>query len=247
LSGQFGAQLDGNVGSFDGRAYGTVGGHLFWRDPRQALVGLYVDQTYLDQLGGVRVGHVAAEGEYYWQRFTLQGIVGVEYGNSVSSSTTATTVGPGGGFGQPPAVATTSTFVQGYDVKTRFFDQINLKYYVTDDWDAYVGHRYLGGKDALALGSEYAFPLGHGIMASGFIEGRVGESQFHGVWGGLRFYFGGKDKPLIARNRQDDPTNWSTDDLFGIVNSSTSSSSSSSTSSCQPGLFNFGGECFGGE
>ena len=196
LAGQWGFQLDAIGGSLDQRAFGSIGGHLFWRDPKQALFGLYASHTQWNQVGGVHVSHVAAEAEYYWQRWTLQGIAGVEFGNMASN-----------------ALVT-------YDVQTRFFDQINLKYYVTDDWNAYIGHRYLGGRNAFALGTEYALPVGRGTMASAFVEGRIGESDFHGLWGGLRFYFGQKDKTLIDRHRQDDPNVWGTDSLFSIVNSS---------------------------
>ena len=48
-------------------------------------------------------------------------------------------------------------------------------------------------------------PLGNGIMGSAFVEGRVGEDDFHGVWGGLQFHFGPTGKTLMARERQGDP------------------------------------------
>ncbi len=229
----WGLQIDGVGGRFDGRSFGGVAGHLFWRDPKTALFGLYVGHTSWNQFGGVHVTQVAAEGEYYWSRWTLQGIAGVEFGNSVSSTTVGTSIVPQAG--NVPGVATTSTFAEGFDIKTRFFDQINLKYYVTDNWSAYVGHRYLGGKHAAALGTEYAVALGRGAMGAGFVEGRVGQGEFHGVWGGLRFYFGQKDKSLIARHRQDDPPSWLTDTLFSIVNNATSNSSSTSTQFCEGG------------
>ena len=178
------------------------------------------------------MNHVGAEGEYYWGRFTLQGIAGVEFGNTASSGTTTLAVLPPAG--PVPGVATTSTFIQGFDVRTRFFDMVNLKYYFADNANAYVGHRYLGDKNALALGTEVALPLSRGIMGSAFLEGRVGEGSFHGIWGGLRFYFGDGDKSLIARHRTQDPNNWMPDSLFSILNSSTSSGSSSSTVFCTP-------------
>jgi hypothetical protein len=183
-----------------------------------------------DQFGGAYVGQFAGEAEYYFGRFTFQGIAGVEYGNSASSTVSTTSiVAP---FGPFPGVVTTSTLTSMFDVRTRFFDQINLKYYFTDNWDGYIGHRYLGGKNALALGSEYAIPLASRFQVSAFVEGRVGEGNFNGVWGGLKFYFGQKDKPLIARQRQDDPNIWSADSLFSILNSQSSSGSSSSTQFC---------------
>ena len=234
LDGQFGAQLDGGVGSLDGRSFAHVAGHLFWRNPNQGLLGLYVSDTEWDQFGGVHASHVAAEGALYFGHFTLEGIAGVEFGNSVSNTTSTTSIIPQGGPGLPAGVITTSTFTEGFDVRTRFFDQINLKYYIADDWNAYIGHRYLGGLNALALGTEYAVPVGHGMMGSLFVEGRVGEGEFHGVWGGIKLYFGQKDKPLVARHRQDDPPIWGTDALFSILNNHTQSSSTSSSTFCNP-------------
>jgi len=235
LAGYYGAQIDLGAGSFASRGFGTVGGHLFWRDPAQGLVGLYGSFTRWNQFGGVHVGNVAFEGEHYFGRFTLQGIAGVEFGNSVSGTSFATSVVPPAGAGGPAGVATTTAFVEGFDVKTRFFDQINLKYYIGDNWDVFAGHRYQGGKHALALGTEIGMPLQRGVMATGFAEARIGEGNFQGVWGGLRFYFGQKDKSLMARHRQDDPNNWGASNLFGIINNQTNSSSSTSTLFCNPG------------
>jgi hypothetical protein len=247
LGGQWGTQIDLAAGDFDRRFFGSIADHLFWRNPAQGLLGVYVSHTHWSQFGGVHVTQVAGEGEYYWQRWTLQAIAGVEFGNKASQTTTTTSITPQIGINPGiPGVRTTTTFTEGYDVKTRFFDQINLKYYLTDNWDAYVGHRYLGGKHALALGTDYAVPLGGGVMASAFVEGRVGEDDFHGVWGGLRFYFGASDKPLIARHRQDDPFDWSPDSLHSLINSYFSNSSSSSSEFCSVGeLINIGGtnEC----
>jgi hypothetical protein len=244
LPGPLGVQIDGGGGSVGGQSFSQIAGHLFWRNPSQALFGIYASNTHLNQFGGVNVNHVGAEGELYWGRFTLQGIAGVEFGNTASSMTTVTTIiPPAGAFGSIPGVATTSTFTQGFDVGTHFFDMVNLKYYFLDDASAYIGHRFLGNKNALALGAEAALPLSHGIMGSAFIEGRVGEGDFHGIWGGLRFYFGNGDKPLIARQRTQDPNSWISDSLFGVLNSSTSSGSSSSTPFCNPPATPQNGSC----
>jgi hypothetical protein len=184
----FGAQVDLTGGSFDGRFLGTVAGHLFWRDPARGLLGAYGDFTQWDQFSGVRAGHVAPEAEWYNGRWTAQGVAGVQFGNNVSG-----TVGP---------------LTQTFNVPTRFFDEVNLAYYPQDNLELYAGHRYLGGKNALALGGEWGLPVNNGIMAALFTEARIGQGTEHGVWGGLRFYFGRKDKSLIRRHREDDPTNW---------------------------------------
>jgi hypothetical protein len=217
LGGSFGAQIDGMGGSWDHQAFGGIGGHLFWRDPTRALFGVYVSHTHWDRFGGVHVTQVAGEAEYYFGRWTLQGIAGVEFGNSAVGPATAVVLAPPG----PGVAGLAGIFAPVYDIKTRFFDQINLAYYLTDNWKAFLGHRYLGGKHAFALGTEYGLPLGRGAMAAPFIEGRIGEDRSSGVWGGLKFYFGRKDKPLIQRHREDDPLNWLPSSLFTIANSLT--------------------------
>ena len=231
LQAQFGAQIDGRVGSLGGDTFGSGGAHLFWRNPAEGLLGIYADTTEWERFGGVNVTRAAGEGAYYWGSVTLEGIAGVEAGNSVSNVTSV--LGPGG--------VTTNSFAQGFDVKTRFFDQVKLQYYVNENLSAYVGQDYLGGKDALALGAEVAYPLGHGIMSSAFVEARLGDGDFHGVWGGLKFYFGQKDKSLMARQRQDDPPVWSADSVFSILNNGTSGSST--TSNCPAGEFPVDGTC----
>src|SRR3977135_2751001 len=71
LQGQYGAQIDGAAGGLDDTAFGSVAGHLFWRNPSQGLLGLYGSYTTWDRFGGINVGQVAAEFEYYYGRFTV--------------------------------------------------------------------------------------------------------------------------------------------------------------------------------
>lgn len=212
LTDKFGLQVDAGAGSFANRFLGTIGGHLFWRDPSKGLFGLYGDYSRWDQFGGVHVAHYGVEGEAYLGRFTLGGVVGGESGNNTLGTTTTVAVIPG------PGTITTTT--GNLATKTRFFDRLSVSYYFTDDWKASVGHRYTGGKNVLALGTEYAFASGRGMMPSLFAEARLGEgSNNYGVWGGLRIYFGNSNKSLIRRHREDDPSSdYSPDDLFGIAN-----------------------------
>lgn len=184
----FGAQLDLRGGSFDGRFIGSVAGHLFWRNPSQGLLGAYANFDRWNKFGGVRDGHLGPEAEIYSGQWTLQGVAGVEFGNSASG--------------------TVGSVIQTFSVPTRFFDELNVAYYVQDDLQVYAGHRYLGGRNALALGGEWGLPLNHGVMAAPFAEARIGEAGFHGVWGGLRFYLSEKDKTLIRRHRENDPNDW---------------------------------------
>jgi hypothetical protein len=97
LAGPYGLQIDGNLGSLSGNTYGAGAGHLFWRNPGQGLFGVYGSFTEWNQQGGVWVSQIAGEGAVYWGRLTLEGIVGVEFGNSVNSTTTLTSIVPPSG------------------------------------------------------------------------------------------------------------------------------------------------------
>lgn len=124
---RYGAQLDVQGGRLGPHPWLSVSGHLFWRDPKVGLIGLYGSQTaWFTAFGTAQVTQAAVEGEVYWDRWTLQGIVGVEFGNSIGRSassvfsTSVTTPIPGG---TTTTVSTTlSTFFEGFDVKTRYFD-----------------------------------------------------------------------------------------------------------------------------
>ena len=72
---------------------------------------------------------------------------------------------------------TTATSVTEFDLKTRFFDMLDVVYYPTDNFNLFVGHRYVGGNHALALGGEYLFQSGGGMAYSVFAEGRVGQDD----------------------------------------------------------------------
>jgi hypothetical protein len=83
--------------------------------------------------------------------------------------------------------------------------------------------------------------MGKGMMAALFAEARFGEHSDHGAWGGLRFYFGQKDKTLIRRHREDDPTNWNN----GADSTANGGSQTvvTSTLTCPPGFILVGGVC----
>jgi hypothetical protein len=68
LGEQFGAQADGALGTVGGDFYGAGGGHLFWRDPEAALVGLTASYANLDGIGMQRYG---AEAEIYLPQVTF--------------------------------------------------------------------------------------------------------------------------------------------------------------------------------
>jgi hypothetical protein len=200
VQGQFGAQIDGMLGGYGSQGLGSVAGHLFWRDPAVALIGLYLAHTGWDKYGGAYANHVGIEGAVYWDRWTLEGVVGVESGNRVASA-----AGP---------------VIYAYDVSTRFFDVINLAYYPQDNLRLSIGHRYLGGRNAFAIGGEWGLPVHYGTtMASVFAEGRLAEGSYGSIWGGVKVYVGQRDKTLLQRHRRDDPPVWATDTISTLGNS----------------------------
>jgi hypothetical protein len=224
LGQQFGVQVDGLAGSFRGDFLGGAGIHAFWRNPAQGLFGFYADYSHWDRFGGVNAHHFGAEGAAYIGRATIEGIVGVESGST--------------------ATGIIGAFTETIDIKTRFFDKVDLAYYFTDNMKAYIGHRYLGGKNLLALGGEWAVPTPVSTtMATVFAEGRVGNSDSSSVWAGLRFYFGQRAKSLIRRHREDDPVNGLGDATSTFGNST--SSTPTPTLGCAPPLVFFQGACRG--
>jgi hypothetical protein len=75
---QFGVQFDAAAGSFDGDFYWGAGGHLFWRDPAQGLVGAF---GQISAMNGATLTRVGVEADAYLGRFSLGGHVGYEFGN----------------------------------------------------------------------------------------------------------------------------------------------------------------------
>lgn len=199
LGGRYGLQVDGAGGSFGHSGFASMAGHLFWRDPSVGLLGVYGSYTHWNAYSGVNLAKYGVEGAWYAGRWTIEGVVGVESGSRKTDIS--------GGY--------TTTI----DLDTRGFDHITASYYVNDNWKLSVGHLYTGGRNALSLGTEFGFGLGGGTMGALFAEGRLGEAGHSGAWGGLKVYFGQREKSLIRRNREDDPTTGLLDNLFGIVNS----------------------------
>jgi hypothetical protein len=124
LGRQFGLQLDILAASYGGDFLGGAAGHLFWRDPSVGLIGLYGSGLAWDRFGGIAAGNAAIEAERYWNRWSIGGIAGVEFGNAKTQTT--------------PVVG--GALVDSFDIKTRFFDQIDLSYYLTDNFKLSVGH-----------------------------------------------------------------------------------------------------------
>lgn len=186
LSQRFGLQIDAGVqesslGLGDGSnenltAYG-IGGHLFWRDPRFAMLGFFGSYVRYDadiaQLDQVRL---LAEGEYYYKNFTLSGTAGVDL---------------------------VSTDLPFGDNEEFFTGSADLAYYFTDNIMAEIGVQHSFEETKFTVGFEALWERG-GVSPSFYANAGFSDDNTT-VMAGLRIYFAEQGKSLIRRHREDDP------------------------------------------
>lgn len=87
----------------------------------------------------------------------------------------------------------------------QFFGIAQLSWYATDNFKLNVGVASYLDITAATFGGEWQ---PDGSSFSLFAEGSVGDDDHSSIYGGVRFYFGGEQKSLIRRHREDDPINW---------------------------------------
>ncbi len=80
---------------------------------------------------------------------------------------------------------------------------VDAAFYPTDDLELSIGASIIGDQEFARAGLEYQFA---DSMTVSF-GGKIGEDDYFNVTGGLSFYFGGGEKSLIRRHREDDPDN----------------------------------------
>jgi len=84
------------------------------------------------------------------------------------------------------------------------FAALDFSYYATDNFRLSAGYRRFLDISAAAIGAEYQL---ENMPASLFLAGQLGGKKHRTALAGIRFYFGGPDKSLIRRQREDDPFN----------------------------------------
>ncbi|MEQ1520710.1 MAG: hypothetical protein ABL936_05515 [Aestuariivirga sp.] len=80
----------------------------------------------------------------------------------------------------------------------------DLGFYATENLRLTVGASSVAGFESGHASLEW-FLADTGIPASFTVDGRLGEDGFSSVMAGFSVYFGGEDKSLIRRHREDDP------------------------------------------
>ena len=153
----YAAQFDATVsGIYPGVSPGLAG-HLYWADTKKGLLGLYGSGNFMTGADGGGNMQFGAEGAVFLDRFTIQGIAGVE-GQSMDQASpgySCQAVGNAGcyaaydpklGVGLYDAYGNPMPNVsRGLFQVPRVFDHVEFGYYATEDFKLYLAHEYTGG------------------------------------------------------------------------------------------------------
>lgn len=97
------------------------------------------------------------------------------------------------------------------------FAQVDLGLYATDDFRLTFGGSSIAGFESAHAGFEWQVNQ-VGLPISLTADAEFGEDSYTALSAGLKIYFGGEDKSLIRRHREDDPRNRSLDIFSGLGN-----------------------------
>ncbi len=99
--------------------------------------------------------------------------------------------------------------VAGYEnsdeTKGDVFAVLRASYYATDNFKLSAGYLRFLDVSAATFGAEYQI---QDMPTSLFVSGQFGGKGHRKVLAGVRYYFGGAQKALIRRDREDDPLNF---------------------------------------
>lgn len=97
--------------------------------------------------------------------------------------------------------------------KDKAFVMGDIAFYATDNLRLAVGASSIAGFESAHVGAEWLMSE-TGLPLSFKADARFGEDHFTAITAGVSLYFGGEDKSLIRRHREDDPRNRVLD-IFG--------------------------------
>lgn len=177
---RFGAQIDAGLlhaedsNGLDLDSAG-IGGHFFWRDPDQALIGAYAHYVNVEpgNFPDADIFRYGVEGELYLDRVTLAGFAGAD----------------------------TVDLAVGGDTYAKL--DFTASYYATDNIKLSAGVNHGFDNTAGVIGAEAMLPFAANNVSlyakASFTDDTTA------VNAGLRIHFGEPGKSLIARHREDDP------------------------------------------
>jgi|TARA_B100000965_G_scaffold91772_1_gene74779 hypothetical protein len=132
--------------------------------------------------------------------------------------------------------AGTAGYQSGDSLETGF-GAADIRWYATDDLMVEVGASTISQARVGHIGVEWKAPVRFAGVSL-FADGAIGTDSYDHVIGGIRIYFGGGDKSLKRRHREDDPINSLVTGVASAVSGTAGASSTSSGtlgSSCVPG------------
>ena len=173
---RMGFQVDLAIGFNDEDQTGGLGGHVFWRDPSRGLAGVIASYAQLDRSsGGPDADAILIGGE------------GEYYRNRLTLSVTA-----GHQFGD--------------ETDNGIFARGGLGWYFHENLLVGGSAGFDPQRDmVITVNSEYQLDLEKYQGVTVFGNGLYGDDEQIGLLAGVRLYFGGNDKSLQRRHREDDP------------------------------------------
>lgn len=188
LSESTGFQVDVLAGGTNkGNGLVGVGGHLFWRDPKQGAIGIYAGLgvgtgsfSTNTERAGLTYNKLGVEAQWYLSEdISLEGMLGRESMSHADS---------------------------------KYFHDLRVAYYADPETKLNLGVRRAWGQNYVVAGLEHQFKPLEKYSATFFMEASVRNSKQFGVTTGLRFAFGGGTKTLVRRDREDYmPVQWTRD------------------------------------
>ncbi len=182
---------------------GRIQGDASLSMPLGCWLGLQMDAGFGD-LAGDEAGGVAA---HLFTRDPNQYLLGAYAGYSAVDSNEILRVGAEAQlYVNNLSFEVLAGYEEADDQGKGFFTASNIAFYPTDDLRLSVGYKHFLDVDAATAGLEWQVG-GLGVPVSLFASGAVGDNDYASVFGGITFYFGGEEKSLIRRHREDDPSN----------------------------------------
>jgi hypothetical protein len=185
LGHQLGVQFDGMIGEADDDRFHGVGAHLFWRDPAHGLVGLYASHVSWD-VPSTTAAATDLEGGVIDIGGADVGKVGLELEAYISR------------------LSLEGLAAHQFGSEKGFAGRATIAYYPLDDLRVDVSVSNLEGRGVThSAGVEWALPGGSGFTL--FADASIDAEDEWRTLGGAKFHFGGGNKSLIGRHREDDP------------------------------------------
>ena len=190
------AQIDGLIADHLGGTVLAGAGHVGVRAGEAFTIGIYTSYAHFDRAVNLESYRIGGEARYFSGPFSISGVAGYEHvdrGDWI--------IGPAPDFDP----------IARYRKRGSFFSMVDLSAYASDNWAVTAGHRYVGRRHAVSLGTEAGFG-GSGLSL--FAEGRIGDAGYTAAWAGLRVKLGGSSATLRERE-ESGFTNRLKDELFG--------------------------------